>query len=238
MEKRIRIYHWLVLAGLAALTVVLERPPSGDGDQHEFLNPPPEHIEYFHFGFNESMADSLWLRWIQDSDSCQTYLKPVQKLDTVLGDDPLTRNPRHKICDNSWGFKMLDAVTKLAPHFWMPYVAGAITLSVIVEDYEGASILFERGLKMFPDDWMITYRAAYHFLYDRQDVKRAAELLNHAGDIGAPTWVKSLASRLYQKSGQIELGIATLESYKATLTDEKAIAEVNKRIENLRSLTK
>lgn len=205
--------------------------------EHEkFLNPPPELIEHFHFGFSESMADSLWLRWIQDSDFCQTYMAPVQEGTHYMGaDDPrLTKNPRHRICDNSWGFKMLDAITKLAPRFLMPYEAGGITLAVLIEDYEGATVIFERGIEIYPNDWNLAYRAAYHFLFDKQDLPRAAALLVRAGENGAPEWVKSLAARLYEKSGQLELGVSALEAYKATLSEEKSIREVNARIQALK----
>jgi hypothetical protein len=192
-------------------------------------------IEYFHFGFKESVADSLWLRWIQDNDYCQTYIAPVQKLKaepTNIND--LTQNPRFKICDNSWSFKMLDAVTRLDPRFKMPYEAGGITLSVMVEDFTGAKTIFDRGVENYPNDWLILYRAAYHYQFDQKDVKKAAELLERAADHGGQPWFKLLAAKLYSKTGQAELGITTLEGLRKTLTDEKEIATVDKRLAELR----
>ena len=59
----------------------------------------------------------------------------------------------------------------------------------------------------------ILYKAAYHYLYELQELPRAAELLIRAGDSGAPVWVKSLASRILTRAGQIDLGIQTLENY-------------------------
>jgi len=215
------------------------RGSSSDGlSEKKYLAPPPEHLEYFAFGFNESMADSLWLRWIQDSDYCQTYLSPMEKLDNKVDikADPLLLNPRNKICDNSWAFKMLDAVTRLAPKFLIAYLAGGIALSVMVEDYIGASAIFERGLQNYPDHWNLNYRAAYHYLYDRADIPRAAQLLMHAADTGGPVWLRSLASRLYDRLGQLQLGIATLEAYRKTIDNNpKALAEVDARLEKLRA---
>lgn len=199
-----------------------------------YLYPPPEYIEYFHFGFSESMADSFWLRWIQDSDTCQTYLKPVEHFQPVIDLQSRTYNPRYKNCDNSWAFKMLDVVTKLAPRFRMPYLAGGISLSVLTEDYAGATVIFERGLKNYPEDWSLAYRAAYHYLFDLKDEKRAADLLLQAEKNGAPLWLKLLASRLYSQVGQIEMGISVLQSYKATLKDEESIKIIEKRIEGLK----
>lgn len=235
MEKRISAPFILTLLFFAALTVVLH-PKNALTAENKFLAPPPEHLEYFHFGFRESMADSLWLRWIQDNDSCQTYLAPARPLIAVRedADDVLITNPRNKICDQSWGFKMLDAITRLAPKFLMPYIAGAITLSVVVEDYEGATVIFERGLVQYPNDWSLLYRAAYHFLYDRKDLPRAASLLQRSVDNGAPSWINSLASRLYTRVGQVELGLESLMAYRKTLDHPGAIKEVDKRIADLK----
>jgi len=196
-----------------------------------FLAPPPEYIEHFHFGFNDSMADSFWLRWIQDSENCTVYARELktQTYDITRRGDSFY-NPRYKVCDGSWAFKMLDAVTKLAPRFKMPYLAGGISLAVLTEDYQGATIIFDRGLKVYPEDWLLLYRAAFHYLYDLDDLVRAAELLERAADHGAPPWTKSLASKLYSKSGRLELGISTLESYRRGLTDEKLIVEVDRRL--------
>ena len=215
------------------LTIFLSSP-STSTSVNKFLSPPPEGAEYFHFGFRESMADSFWLRWIQDSDVCQTYGEAKSVGDEHKDTDKLTANPRHKNCDQSWGYKMLDVVSKLAPRFSMVYWAGAPTLSILVEDYEGSTALYERGLKVYPNDWKLLYRAAYHFQFDKKDLPRAAELLNRAGDNGAPIWVKSLAARLYTAAGQLELGVSTLEAYKKTLTDDAAIKKVDARIQELR----
>ena len=174
-------------------------------------------------------------RWIQDNDVCQTYLgaESAHPIGPNLGD---YANPRRRYCDNSWSFKMLDATTRLAPRFKMPYFAGAITLSVITEDYDGAKEIFERGIKTYPDDWELLYRASYHFLFDRGDLPRAAELLSRAGKLGAPYWLNLLAARLYSKAGQIELGINSLVTFKATIKDNpKQVEAIEKRIRELRT---
>jgi hypothetical protein len=218
-----------------SLTVWLGKGQDSAGSNSQrFLSPPPEYIEYFTFGFRESMADGFWLRWIQDNDVCQTYLgaQPAQPIQGGVGAFP---NPRHKFCDNSWSFKMLDAVTRLAPRFKAPYEVGAIILSVMTEDYEGSKVIFDRGVENYPNDWVILYRAAYHFLFDRQDLPRAAELLTRAERNGGPFWLSLLAARILSKTGQFELGMATLNNLKATIQDNpEQVAEVDKRIAELK----
>lgn len=234
---------WTVFFALFffACTAILASRGLSKYEDHTYLNPPPQYMEWFHFGFRESMADGLWLRWIQDADYCQVYGGTVQaaspsedrKYDPA---NPLF-NPRHKVCDNSWAFKMLDAVTRMAPKFKMPYLAGTITLAVLVEDYKGADVLFDRAVAQFPDDWQILYRAAYHKLFDRQDNQAAGDLLMRAAQLGAPTWVKMLAARAYSRAGQAALGLKILTDFEETLTDktqkeavEKRIAEIKERM--------
>ncbi|MGE3681870.1 MAG: tetratricopeptide repeat protein [Bdellovibrionales bacterium] len=224
--------------GLLGLTVIFTKwHGKAITKADSYLNPPPEMIEHFTFGFDESVADSFWLRWIQDSDTCQTYkgashsesrvTPPISKGDVFY-------NPRHRVCDNSWAFKMLDAVTKTAPKFEMPYMAGAMALSVLVEDYAGASVIFNRGVEQHPENWMILYRAAYHFLFDTQDLPRAAELLNRAAEHGAPYWVRFLSARVYSRAGQLELALSNLEAYRKTLDDPKAIEGVDMKIASIK----
>lgn len=225
----------IVLAGcFFVLSVAFHGHVQKLNQDKRYLIPPPEGVEHFHFGFNESMADSFWLRWIQDSDYCQVYGKEAEKVESKEDRSEFAYSPRHKNCDGSWAYKMLDLVTRLAPKFLMPYTAGAITLSVLIEDFEGASRIFERGLEEYPNDWQLAYRASYHYLFDRKDFPRAAALLNKAQSLGGPAWLSSLASRLYSKSGQLELGLSTLTVYRETLSDEKTIKEVDKRIAEMK----
>ncbi|MGZ6480603.1 MAG: hypothetical protein ACXWQE_14930, partial [Bdellovibrionales bacterium] len=150
-------------------------------EEKKYLVPPPQSIEHFTFGFGPSIADSLWLRWVQDSDTCQSYGEYKERPALPSEDSKnFLKNPRHKVCDYSWGFQMLDAISKIQPRFKEVYSMGLIILAVMVEDYKGSTILYNRGLKEFPDDWRLNYQAAFHFLGDEEDLPRAARLLEHA----------------------------------------------------------
>ena len=227
---------WFAFATCYALIALTQYVSRSDANTATtYLNPPPERMEYFAFGFNESLADSLWLRWIQDGDVCQTYAgnaPPETKFDPTF--DQTFSNPRHRNCDNSWSFKMLDQVTKLAPRFRMPYFAGTMTLAVLVEDYAGATVLFDRAVAQFPKDWEVLYRAGYHYLFDLKDMAKAGDLMKRAADNGGPYWIRFLAARLYSRAGQGALGIATLEAYLNTLDDPKQRDPVIQRISDLK----
>lgn len=153
---------------------------------------PPQNLRHLHFGFNEVMADLFWLRAIQDFDYCENQL--AQNLCAGKG----------------WLFRTLDLVTDLSPQFRMPLATGPLALSVIISDIEGASLLFDKAVKRFPQDWKIAYRASYHALYEEKNETKAAALLLQAGQHGAPQWVYSLAARLYSENGRRDLALGIL----------------------------
>lgn len=214
---------------------------------------PPPYIEKFAFGYHEIMADILWLRVIQDFDVCNkpqaTKFEDPNHKHFLIADEnvnPVSKEiferldkadvARKKNCDMSWPYFMMDAATNLSPLFRIVYVTGGVTLSVIVEDFAGASLLFDKGVSQIRD-WNLYYRAAYHFLYDVKDYAKAARLLDEAVEMGAPSWVRSLAARLLTLAGQAELAISVLEKYLDTIQDHpKAIEDVEKRINALKKI--
>ncbi len=168
--------------------------PSGNLKKNTKVLPPPEGVEFFHFGFKDSLADLFWLNFIQKAFDCSKY-----------------KNFENKYCSNRWGYKTLNTASILAPKFKALYELGAVQLTVLLDDHEGAAELFERGLFYIKNSWVINYRAAYLYLEELKDFKRAGELLEEASTLGAPFWTRSLASRMYNRSGQLELSYRILQ---------------------------
>lgn len=207
----------LILGLFAVLTIVLSgnRLRTSTEAQRQLVAPPPG-IEHMSFGYKEVMADLLWIRAVQDFDYCDQEIAS-------------------RVCrNNSWLFQMLDAVTNLSPNFRIPYAAGALALTVIITDIEGATKIFDKGVKAFPNDWPILYRAAYHYMYEVKDNKRAAELLIQAGKNGAPPWVFTLAGRLYSDAGNLELAESVLKDMINTNQDPALIKRLQEKINTMK----
>ncbi|WP_413944808.1 tetratricopeptide repeat protein [Bdellovibrio sp. HCB-162] len=186
-------------------------------DFKRHLIPPPPMIERISFGYSEVIADSLWIRSLQDFSYC---------------DHEIAKN----VCrNNSWLYKMMDSITNLSPNFRIAYAAGALALTVVITDVEGATKIFEKGVKAFPRDWPILYRAAYHYLYEVNDKKKAAELLVQAGQNGAPPWVFTLAGRLYSDSGHIELAESLLQEMIRNEQDPTLIKRLQDKINSMKN---
>ncbi len=214
--------------------------------------PPVENIEHLTFGYNDIMADSIWLRTIQNLETCNIMgelpknisdsLKPHDEPSSTQNIDPVVAHALQKTqtrrgeCSRGWAFQMMDASTRLSPRFEVIYSLGATALSVLMDDFEGAHLLFERGVKNLPHNWSIAYRAAYNSLFDRKDFTRAAELLKQAGENGAPAWVNSLAARLFSQSGQAAIALPLLEDLYQKTDNPNAKLDLAQRIKALRAL--
>jgi pentatricopeptide repeat protein len=208
------------LFGLFALAMVLITTShlgrSFSFEEKKFLISPPPHIEYYSFGYQASISSLLWIRAIQDFDYC---------------DLQLAKN----LCrGNSWLFQTLNAVSRLAPDFQEVYTYGATALSVLVSDIPGAATLFDRGVRMFPQNFNLAYRAGYHALIEEKDDEKAGRYLMQAAKIQGVggTWLYSLATRLLTQTGKTEVALRLYEEMKDSGLDEQILQRMRERIES------
>lgn len=225
-----RILIFLIFVGLIVAQSFGHKSQFFD-DTHKVLVPPPRNIDQFSFGFDEVIADSLWIRLLQDISGCG---RKEQDIQVVTGEEEVAEAIQgaqfRARCEYGWSYRMLDAITKLAPRFRTAYLQGVTFLSVIVDDKLGAAKLFKRAVEVFPQDWTMHYRAGYHFLIEMNDAATGADMLAKAARLGAPMWVHALAARLYTGVGRAALAISILESILRT-ADEKLKPNVRKRLE-------
>lgn len=138
-----------------------------------------------------------------------------------------------------WMFRTLDLIMDLAPKFETAAEVGPITLSVIADDIEGATALFEKSLRNFPNNWIIAYRAAYHYMVELEDSHRAADLFMQAYRNGAPEWTPLLAAKLQQKVGRLEVAKLILEDFlKQDLQGLENIEAAEKKMKELNRILK
>jgi tetratricopeptide (TPR) repeat protein len=202
-----------VCLGAVLITASLFFSPQPAVEKRALIAPPP-HLEYFSFGFQAIIADNLWIRSIQDFDFCET---PVAKL---------------RCKDNSWLYQMLDAITNLSPDYLAAYADGGISLSVIVNDSKGASKIFDKGVKVFPKDFPLLYRAGLHAYYDEKDKAKAADLFLKAARVQGldGTWLYSLATRLYADSGQKDVALQLYNQMEKEGLDEVILKRMREKL--------
>lgn len=179
---------------------------------------PPEAIKNMTVGMKYVFSDSLWLRALQDFDYCEQKMNEVE-------------------CKSkSWLFQTLNLATEIDPVFDPArYQIAGLTLSVVVSDYAGASVIFDKAVAQYPENWQINYSAAYHALYEEKNKTKAAKLYEAAARYGAPAWVYTLAGRLAAEGGELEYSRRILEEMIATNQDEIIINRLKKKITEMES---
>ena len=216
-----------VLVSGAALTFAFRQPMRTEERINLDLIPPPRGIQRFTFGYDEVMADSFWLRLIQDFHICENAKDGIAHTADRKSTEPM--------CRQGWVYKMLDAITDLSPLWRLPYATGATMLSIVVDDREGATQLFDKGLKQFPFDYNLNYRAAYHYLWEEKQPEKAAPLLLRAAQAGGPAWMYSLAGKLYSEEGKLDLAIEVMEQGLKDRKNEKSADRIEKRLTELKA---
>ncbi len=171
-------------------------------------------------GLNTQMADSFWLRAIQDFDFC----------DQIVNE---------KECKGkSWLFQILDLTTDLDQLFFHAYHWGGLALTVIISDYAGASVIFDKGVAQFPKEWMLTYAAAYHALFEEKNKVKASKLYFQAAENGAPNWVRLMAGRLAAEGGEKEFASQILSAMIEMSDDPRYIKKLKNKLDAIESKEK
>lgn len=213
-------YGGLSLILVISLFLVVELPRPELPPPTTYI-PPPRAVQYFAAGFRSQIATSIWLRSMGDLDYCEQL---INKRDCV---------------GKSWLFSMFDLATELDPPFEpVFYQVGGLALTVIISDYEGASIIFDKGVKQHPDYWKLNYAAAYHAHFEEKNYAKAGKLYSLAAQHGAPTWVGTLAGRMAVDGGDDQLADEILRSMIDMKIEEKYIKRLQQKIEESRAKRK
>lgn len=174
--------------------------------------PPPIEIKYLNAGFSSAAADSFWLRAVQDFDHCD---QPVN-----------ARECKGK----SWLFSVVNLTVELDNRFLEAYYYGALALTILISDYEGASVIFDKGVAHFQRDWPLLYAAGYHALFEEKNSLKASRLYLAAVDNGAPDWVRLMAGRLASEGGDEDLARQILDQLIGIQSDPIWIEKLRKKM--------
>lgn len=176
---------------------------------------PPLELKYLNAGYNVAVADSFWLRAVQDFDFCS---KPLND---------------SECSGKSWLFHTLNLVVELDNRFLEAFYYGALSLTVIISDYAGASVILDKAVIAFPKHWSILYTAAYHAYFHEKDKLKASRLYLDASNNGAPDWVRLTAGRLAGEGGDLAKARDILQQLIDHAVDPAWVEILRKKIEAL-----
>ena len=133
----------IVMLGLSLSYVISKKsskPIYFINKQKSSLNIHQVFWEYFHLGNKRFLSSIYWIATILESD--QEHYKQRDL--------------------NSWMFLRFKTISFLEPLFYLNYTFGGQYLSIIKDDLEGASQLYDLGLKYFPDDYTLLRDSSFH----------------------------------------------------------------------------
>ena len=146
-------------------------------------------LSFISFGYPHLITNLLWLRFLQAT--------------------PTTKVPKG---ETSWIYYDLNTILDLDPYFLPAVHQGGIFLSIITEDKEGARLLFEKGTRLFPNDWRTRAYLAYHYDWELGNKAKAGENYLIGSKLpNAPIILGLLAARFSADQNNMDAGIAVLD---------------------------
>lgn len=148
------------------------------------INMNKKFLSFMSAGHKRFITDLIWIQTLIESDSEHYKNKDL----------------------NSWLYLRFLTISELDPFFYQNYLYGGQFLSIIKDDLEGASVIFDKGLKFYPDDYDLNYNAGFLYYFEMGDYKKG--LLNiekiqfHSK---APTFFPSLVNKLKLETGSLDL---------------------------------
>lgn len=175
----------LACFGLAVyLNKMTKRPAIFVSAQDSSVNFSTNFLKLGSFGNKRLISDVLWTQTLLQSD-----LEQYKKKDL-----------------NNWMFLRFKTISDLDPLFYENYLYGGQFLSVIKDDLDGASIIFEKGLNLYPDDYQLNYFAGFMYYFEKNDFQQGlAKMGKIQFHSKAPVYFPSIVNKLKLESGNVSL---------------------------------
>lgn len=137
-----------------------KKPPIVVDKQSSAVNVNWTFLKILSAGNKRLISDVLWIQTLLESD-----LEHYRKKDL-----------------NSWMYLRFRTIAELEPQFYENYLYGGMFLSIIKDDLEGAADIYERGIKMYPNDYRLHYNAGFNYYFEMGRFEEGLNLLEKIVD--------------------------------------------------------
>ncbi len=213
------IFPVLFIIGFYGVAIFINkdliRPKIEISKQDSALNFNTNFLKFVSIGNRRFFADIIWVQTLLESDEIH-----YKKSDL-----------------NSWMFIRFKNIAELDPYFYQNYLWGGIYLSIIKDDRTGASEIFERGLKFYPDDYDLNYNAGFNYFAQLGNYPRAYDLLSKIQyHSKAPSFLPTLTAKIKFESNfnYDETILFLIEQLKIT-KDEMVSEKIKSNIYSLKA---
>ncbi len=188
----------LILIALAFLSASYlagkkyEKPFIFISKQDSGINLNDAFLSKFNLGYKRLISSIMWISTIIESD-----IDHYKKKDL-----------------NSWMFLRFNTISLLEPDFFENYSFGGMYLSIIKDDIPGASTIYQKGLKLFPNNLQLYKDAGFHFYFEAHDFKESYRIYKHLIELKdrSPITLNTF-SRLEAQAGNLTLALKILDDF-------------------------
>lgn len=183
----------LIFLGVASsVSQHIHKPSITISKQEDSWHLNTEMIQKFHLGFKRLQSSVIWISTIIESD-----VEHYKKRDL-----------------NSWMFLRFSTISVLEPRFYENYSFGGIYLSVVKDDLEGASVIYQKGLAQYPNDFKLLRDSSYHFFYEAKNFDKAYEISQKIKHLyPEKKYLLGMITKLEAENGRLEDALKGLDHY-------------------------
>lgn len=185
------LYFLSAIFLIAAYAVNLnnEKPLMFVAKQDQAINFNASLFNYLNLGLKRLISSTLWTSTILESD-----IEHYKKKDL-----------------NSWMFLRFNLIAELDPQFYENYSFGGPYLSIVKDDIEGASIIYKKGLRQYPNDYSLIKDASFHFYFEAKDKASSIEFFRRLKKFPqTPLYLQTSMARMEAAQGNLDAAMAML----------------------------
>lgn len=195
----------LALSGTFFISANNEKPALFISKQQSSLNIQNSFWQYFSLGQKRLASSLIWIATILESD-----------------------HDHYKNRDlNSWMFLRFNTISFLEPKFYENYAFGGVYLSIVKDDLPGASIIYDKGLRYYPNDFSLLRDAGFHYYFEVGNFEKSFPIYKKLTQFKkASAGIISTLARLEANIGQKDDAFNLLKDRYEQIEDkESAIAQ-------------
>jgi hypothetical protein len=83
---------------------------------------------------------------------------------------------------NNWMYLRFSQISELDPRFYENYLYGGLYLSIVKDDPKAGSIIYDKGLILYPTDYALLYNAGFNSYFELSDAQRGLFYLERLKD--------------------------------------------------------
>ncbi len=125
---------------------------------------------------------------------------------------------------NNWMFQRFNTLSKLDPQFKNIYTFGGPYLGIIKNDVTAATLIYKKGLNIYPNDTALLKNAGFHFYFEDRDLNLSTQIYDKLIKSGSTDpLTRGTYARLLSNQGELADALTILKKIYENITLKNSI---------------